>query len=173
MPGEASLSIPIAYTQYTVGNASVQFTLRDRYGFVLSSSMTTSYKLPYDPLQVYFTQWPSQIDYYDTGTSRLSISEANYTGNFVVKCSISGSAILYLNNRRIFDGEALDLAAGSHVFELSPRGNGEVSTSFTVTDRVKCFPIRRSSSVCPTHCFIMHGYLWKHLCQLNLIRSRP
>ena len=134
LTGGGSLSIPIAYTQYTVGNASVQFTLRDRYGFVLSSSMTTSYKLPYDPLQVYFTQWPSQIDYYDTGTSRLSISEANYTGNFVVKCSISGSAILYLNNRRIFDGEALDLAAGSHVFELSPRGNGEVSTSFTVTD---------------------------------------
>lgn len=134
LTGGSSCSVPVSYTQYSAGNASVQFTLRDRYGFLLTSSMSTSYKLPYDPIQFYFPQWPSQINYYSTGTSRLVFSESNYTGNFNVTCNISGSSILYLNNRRMVNDTPVSLPAGTYALELSPREDGAVTTTITVTD---------------------------------------
>lgn len=134
LTGGSSWSVPVTYTQYSPGNASVQFTLRDRYGFQLESSLSTAYRLPYDPIQFYFPLWPAEIDYFSTGSSLLVISEPNYTGNFTVTCNISGPAFIYMNNRALSDGSSMTLAAGTYPLELSPRGNGTVSTSFTVTD---------------------------------------
>lgn len=134
MTGSGSVTLPVSYVRHSAGNTSVQFTLRDRYGCQLNASLSTAYKLPYESMRVTWEPWAAQLDYYDTGTARLSISESGYTGNFDVTCHISGPAVLYQNNRRIFDGETVSLAAGSHIFELSPRGNGSVTTAFTVKD---------------------------------------
>lgn len=134
MTGGGTCSVPIAYTQYSVGNASVTFNLRDRYGNLLSSNMATSFRVPYEPLRVYCSSWLPQIDYFSKGTSQLMISEANYSGNFNVRCNITGSAILYLNNRRVEDNSVTSLPAGTYAMELSPQKNGIVTTSITVTD---------------------------------------
>lgn len=134
MTGGGTCSVPIAYTQYSVGNASVTFTLRDRYGQLMTRSLSTSYKLPYESMQVYFGNWNEQIDYHARGATTLVISEPNYTGNFNVTASVTGPGYVYLNGRRLSSSTPVSVPAGTHSLELTPTGLGIVNTTFTVTD---------------------------------------
>lgn len=79
-----SKSAQIAYTQHSEGPARMTFTLTDSYGFTLARDVSTTYKIPYQPIEASLSD-PAEAVVGIPCVFYLAFSEQNYSGAFNVK----------------------------------------------------------------------------------------
>ncbi len=133
--GSGTKHSTVKYVPEISGNAALDFTLRDSYGYTIGQTLVTTVNDPL-PIEAYFKSSPVMSIIGTKAYLVLWVQELNYSGKFTLSldCSDPNTTFSIDGSKEIACREEIALAGGSHQLTFIPRSAGKMTVYATLRD---------------------------------------
>ncbi len=123
----------LTYTPNSLGEHNLSFKVTDIYG--QEKTATVKLNVTHATLTAGATPASSSVYVGDPATTTLQITEAEHTGQFRVKPTITGSGTLTINGTTVASGGNINVSGGNQTIGFTPSATGTHTIAYLVEDQ--------------------------------------